>query len=430
MLQILFFSILSGLVFYIAYGRFLQIYKNISLGITENEKHNSITGLKNMILFALGQKKMFNKPVSGIFHLFIYLAFALTQIELLEILMDGFTGEHRIFAHALGSFYNFLINSIEILSFLAFISTFIFLYRRNILKLIRFQKPEMKGWPSLDANLILMGEILLIAGIFVMNSSDQILQNLDPQHYPSTGKLYISSFIGASLLGQFPQDWLIWLERMGWWLHLFVIYGFILYLPFSKHLHIFLAFPNAYLSNQDSRGKMSNIPVIENEARSMVGLSPKEIQDQTEIFGAADIFHLTKRTLIGAYSCTECGRCTAVCPANLTGKKLSPRKIVMDIRDRMEEISKQPKPNGECNDGKNLFDYISREEIYACTSCNACVEACPVLINPLEPILALRRYDILMNSGGPSEWMSMFNSLENTQSVWQIPETRDSWTKS
>ena len=432
MIQIILFAILTGIVFYFAFNRFHSIYKNINLSNNKFANDNSAIRWKNMLLFALGQKKMFDRPVSGIFHLFIYLAFLFTQIELLEIITDGLTGKHRIFATSLGSVYTVLINFIEILSLLAFFGTLVFLFRRNIMRIFRFQLPELKGWPGLDANLILFGEIILIIGVFTMNSADGLLQSIDPSHYPSTGPLFISSMISAVFLEGFSLDSLVLMERMGWWLHLIAIYGFILYLPFSKHLHIFLAFPNSYYSRLTPRGKMANIPVIENEARSMLGLETQEGVQEEEIFGASDIFQLSKQNLLEAYSCTECGRCTASCPASQTGKTLSPRKIVMNIRDRMEEVRKKIDSGSQkvpdYNDGRSLFDYITREEIYACTSCNACVEACPVLINPLEPILAMRRYDILMNSGGPSEWLSMFNSLENNQSVWQIPESRSAWT--
>jgi heterodisulfide reductase subunit C len=309
----------------------------------------------------------------------------------------------------------------------------VFLFRRNIIKVLRFRKPELNGWPSLDANLILFGEILLITGIFTMNSTDQLLQQINPSHYPSTGTLFLSGILSENVFQAQSEGLLVILERAGWWLHLLVIYGFILYLPYSKHLHIFLAFPNSYFSNLESRGKISNIPVIENEARGMLGLNQNDQIEASESFGAKDIFDLDRRTLLASYSCTECGRCTSVCPANITGKKLSPRKIVMDIRDRLEEVGHNIKLNKmekatSYDDGKSLFDYISKEEIYACTTCNACVEACPILINPMDPILQLRRYDILMNSGGPSDWLPMFNSLENNQSVWQLPESRDAWT--
>ena len=433
MIQSIFFILITAFIASKAISKYKSIYRNINLGKDE-QIIASPNRLRNMIYFALGQKKMFNRPIVGIFHLFIYTAFIITQIELIEVFVDGISGNHRIFASLLGGFYTLIINSIEVLSLLALVATFIFLYRRNILKLIRFQKPEMKGWPTMDANIILLGEITLVIGIFLMNSSDQVLQKIDPSHYVQTGRFYLSSLISENMLSNFPKDWLVLFERFGWWLHYLTVLGFVLYLPYSKHLHIFLAFPNAYFSRISPRGEMGAMPAIENEVRGMIGL---EIKNPDVIaptnFGAKDIFDLSWRNLMEAYSCTECGRCTSVCPANLSGKKLSPRKIMMDIRDRMEEVgTKLDKLNSqakEFDDGKNLFDLISREEIYACTTCNACVQACPVLINPLEPILEMRRYDILMNSAGPSEWLPMFNSLENSQSAWSISSSRTEWAK-
>lgn len=433
MIQSIFFILITAFIASKAISKYKSIYRNINLGKDE-QIIASPNRLRNMIYFALGQKKMFDRPIVGIFHLFIYTAFIITQIELIEVFVDGISGNHRIFASLLGGFYTLIINSIEVLSLLALVATFIFLYRRNILKLIRFQKPEMKGWPTMDANIILLGEITLVIGIFLMNSSDQVLQKIDPSHYIQTGRFYLSSLISENMLSNFPKDWLVLFERFGWWLHYLTVLGFVLYLPYSKHLHIFLAFPNAYFSRISPRGEMGAMPAIENEVRGMIGL---EIKNPDVIaptnFGAKDIFDLSWRNLMEAYSCTECGRCTSVCPANLSGKKLSPRKIMMDIRDRVEEVgTKLDKLNSqakEFDDGKNLFDLISREEIYACTTCNACVQACPVLINPLEPILEMRRYDILMNSAGPSEWLPMFNSLENSQSAWSISSSRTEWAK-
>ncbi len=433
MIQSIFFILITAFIASKAISKYKSIYRNINLGKDE-QIIASPNRLRNMIYFALGQKKMFDRPIVGIFHLFIYTAFIITQIELIEVFVDGISGNHRIFASLLGGFYTLIINSIEVLSLLALVATFIFLYRRNILKLIRFQKPEMKGWPTMDANIILLGEITLVIGIFLMNSSDQVLQKIVPSHYVQTGRFYLSSLISENMLSNFPKDWLVLFERFGWWLHYLTVLGFVLYLPYSKHLHIFLAFPNAYFSRISPRGEMGAMPAIENEVRGMIGL---EIKNPDVIaptnFGAKDIFDLSWRNLMEAYSCTECGRCTSVCPANLSGKKLSPRKIMMDIRDRMEEVGKKlDKLNSqakEFDDGKNLFDLISREEIYACTTCNACVQACPVLINPLEPILEMRRYDILMNSAGPSEWLPMFNSLENSQSAWSISSSRTEWAK-
>ncbi|MFN8280678.1 MAG: (Fe-S)-binding protein [Saprospiraceae bacterium] len=428
MIQVLMFCLLSFGIFRIAWKGFSKVYFNIMLGRDEHVNGNKGKRIQQMLLFALGQKKMFERPVSGIFHFFIYAAFIFTQIELIEIISDGISGHHRLFAEPLGKFYHFLINFIEMLSLLALAATLIFLSRRNIIRLLRFQKPELRGWPSMDANLILFGEILLIIAIFTMNSADQQLQILEPGHYPSTGRLFLSGVV-SDHLNSFPKDYLVYMERAGWWIHVLVIYGFIIYLPYSKHLHIFLAFPNSYFSNIEPRGSMSNIPEIENEVRGMFGLTTQEIISPRDSFGASDVTELSWRQLLEAYSCTECGRCTSVCPANLTGKKLSPRAVMMSIRDRAEELGefRRIHKDNSAQDGKNLFDYISREEIYACTSCNACVEACPVLINPLIPILEMRRSDILMNSKGPSDWLPMFNSLENNQSVWSMSEARDAW---
>jgi heterodisulfide reductase subunit C len=448
-IQQLVFLVVSGLVFYIAFKKYKLIYRNILLGKPQiiNDRKNE--RWKNVLLIAFGQKKMFKNMIPAIFHLFIYVAFLLTQIELIEILIDGISGKHRVFANILGGFYSFLLNSIEVLSLLALVATFIFLYRRNLLKIPRFIKPELNGWPRLDANIILIGEILLVTGIFLMNSSDGLLQKIDPAHYPFTGNLAISSTLASMFMADVDLGTLQILERTGWWLHLFVVYGFIIYLPYSKHFHVFLSFPNVYFSRLEPRGEMENMPAIMNEVKGMFGLpieTTAGIQEEVSMdFGAKDVFDLSWKTILDAYSCTECGRCTAVCPANLTGKKLSPRKILMDIRDRAAEIGdnidsgkKEFFTDGEntgnsdyyrkhYHDGKNLFSYISREEIHACTTCNACVEVCPVLINPLEPILEMRRYEILSESAGPPDWVPMFTAMENGGCVWQMPEERVKW---
>jgi heterodisulfide reductase subunit C len=295
----------------------------------------------------------------------------------------------------------------------------------------------MKGWPSWDANLILIGEILLVLAIFTMNGSDRVLQQVDPQQYRETGFFLVSGWLGPLLFGDFPASSLHLLERGGWWLHYLVVLGFINYLPISKHLHIFLAFPQTWYSDLKPRGEMDNMPVVMREARSMLDLSPipepAPSENESTDFGAKDVFDLPRRVLLGAYSCTECGRCTAVCPANLTGKKLSPRKIMMDIRDRSEEIGRNLDKGkfsvSGYQDGKSLFSYILPEEIHACTTCQACVEACPVLINPMEPILELRRHEILSQSAGPAQWTAMFNSLENNGRVWPMTEARSAWAE-
>lgn len=442
------FILLSVVVFVIAFKQFGVIIKNIKLGKEETINGDESWRWKNVLLVAFGQKKMFKRFIPAILHLFIYVAFLMTQIELIEIFIDGFGGIHRFFADKLGVLYTIIIGFIEILSLLAFISTIIFLWRRNILKVPRFIKPEMKGWPKLDGNLILLGELLLIIGIFSMNGADVLLQKIDPVHFPDTGTLPVSSWLGPAMFGGLSEGSLHIVERFGWWLHILVVFGFITYLPYSKHLHIFFAFPNVYFTKNQSRGEMNNMPEIMNEVKSMMGLveeSEVDMNEEIPEFGSKDVMDLSWKNLLEAYTCTECGRCTSVCPANLTGKKLSPRKVMMDMRDRAEEVGKKIKSGNpefisadkkgddvvlskdNFDDGKSLFDYISHEEIYACTSCNACVEACPVLINPLEPILELRRYDLLTNSAGPSDWLPMFNSIENGGAVWQIPDDRGDW---
>ena len=429
MLAILCFVGLTLFAGWYAFKRYHGIFKIIRSGKSDWPADNPSQRLSRTVLFALGQKKMFKRPVAAIFHLFIYLAFILTQIELIEIIVDGITGSHRVFAAFLGGFYTVMINSIEILSLLAFIATIAFLYRRNIMQLTRLKKPEMSGWPTRDANLILLGEILLIVGIFSMNGADQVLQSRLHESYPQTGIFLVSLKLISPLLTEWSDTGLIILERFGWWLHYIVILGFVIYLSFSKHLHIFFAFPNAYFSNLAPRGRMSNMPVVQNEVSAMMQGTMTEEDPNAEmpVFGAADIFDLGKANLLQAFSCTECGRCTDVCPANRTGKRLSPRKIMMDVRDRCEELIGLNIYEQEENIEGSLFDRISQEELFACTSCQSCIEACPVLIDPMEIILEMRRYTILMNSEGPADWLPMFTSLENGGSVWQVAEERTDW---
>jgi heterodisulfide reductase subunit C len=430
------FILISGAAITLAVRQFQRLFENIRLGKAGHIAGDSSMRWRNMLLVAFGQKKMFKNMLPAVLHLFIYVAFLITQIELLEIFADGITGNHRMFWPLLGGLYTFVISFIEILSLLALIATLAFLARRNLLKIDRFQKPELKGWPAKDANFILYLEIALIFFIFLMNSADMAL-NQDVYGFA------ISQFF-SPLWAETGENTLHLLERIGWWGHLGVVFAFLIYLPQSKHLHIIFAFPNTWFARQSPRGEMENMPEIMQEVKIMLGLAPEGNQAtaaELPEFGANDIFGMSWKTLLDAYSCTECGRCTAVCPANLTGKKLSPRKIVMDLRDRMEEVGqnirsgnadfvKNPElPLGRDNyqDGKSLFDYISREEIHACTTCNACVDACPVLINPLEPILQMRRYEILTESAGPSDWLPMFNSLENNGAVWAMPVERDAW---
>ena len=435
MMTIILFSLLFFGVSFFSYKKYHRIYLNIKLGKDYSNTNPTSEKLKNMALIALGQKKMFSRPIPAIFHFFIYVAFVFTQLELLEILLDGFTGSHRMIGHALldscPALYSTLINLIEILSLLALIATFIFLSRRNLLKLPRLNMDELKGWPMKDANIILIGEIILVFGIFLMNSAESAwLINSN-----GTGYHFILSSVFALLFISFSADTLQMLSQLGWWLHLIGIFGFILYLPYSKHLHILLAFPNAYLTNPNAKGQINYMPEIYNEIKSMMG-EAVEASDPNAIpkFGARDIIDLSQKNLLDAYACTECGRCTSACPANQTGKKLSPRKIMMDTRDRMEEVGRLMEANNNewKDDGKSLLhNYISVEELRGCTTCNACVEECPVNISPLDIIVQLRRNLIMEESNSPQEWNGMFGNIENNGAPWKFAQSeRANWVNS
>jgi heterodisulfide reductase subunit C len=435
MMTIILFSLLFCGVIFFSFKKYRRIYLNIKLGKDYSNPNLTSEKLKNMALIALGQKKMFSRPIPAIFHFFIYAAFVFTQLELLEILLDGFTGSHRMIGHAMldccPAIYSTLINLIEILSLLALIATFIFLSRRNLLKLPRLHMDELKGWPMKDANIILIGEILLVFGIFLMNSAESawlINSNV-------TGYHFILSSVFALLFTSFSADTLQMLSQLGWWLHLIGIFGFILYLPYSKHLHILLAFPNAYLTNTNAKGQINYMPEIYNEIKSMMG-EAVEASDPNAIpkFGARDVIDLSQKNLLDAYACTECGRCTSACPANQTGKKLSPRKIMMDTRDRMEEVGRLMEVNNNewKDDGKSLLhNYISVEELRGCTTCNACAEECPVNISPLDIVMQLRRNLIMEESNSPQEWNGMFGNIENNGAPWKFAQSeRANWVNS
>lgn len=411
-----------------------RIYSNIRMGKPEDIPSTTAFRLRNMLLIALGQKKMFKRPVAAMLHLAVYGAFLITQVELIEIFLDGVTGKHRILWHLFEKWeptrwlYTITINLIEVASLGALIATFAFLWRRNALKLPRFHKPEMKGWPTLDANLILLFEIALVSFIMMMNGGDQALQRLGHAGYHHTD-LFIVSYPLSTFLELLPVNTVLLIERIGWWGHILLVMFFLVYVTHSKHLHIVLAFFNTYFTRPQPRGEMANMPAVQKEVASMFDESAaadEPMGDEMPSFGAKDVTDLSWKSLLDAYTCTECGRCTAACPANLTGKKLSPRKIMMDTRDRLEELGKYRAEYGpEAHDGKQLVsdEYISKEELRACTTCNACVEECPVNINPLSIILECRRYVIMEEADAPQEWNTVFTNLENNQAPWQFSQS-------
>lgn len=417
-----------------------QLRYNINIGKDKKIDDNKKERWKTMALVALGQKKMFQRPIPALLHLAIYTAFMITQLELIEIFIDGVVGTHRIFMPSLGGFYTFMISIIEVLSVCAFVATLIFLSRRNLLKIPRFHKSEMTGWPKLDGNLILYGEIILIVFIFMMNGADEVLYSRGESHADGSGSLgfAISSFLGPLLFDGVDTHTLHIIERIGWWGHIGVVIAFLNYLPISKHFHIILAFPNTYYSNLEKKGKFSNMESVTNEVKLMFDpnadpyAAPPAGEDAPapERFGAKDVNDLSWKSILDAYTCTECGRCTSACPANTTGKLLSPRKIMMDTRDRAEELGAARRKNGEdFEDGKSLLgDYITEEELWACTSCNACVQECPVNIDPLHIILEMRRYLVMEESKSPTELNGMFTNVENNGAPWQFsPMDRFNW---
>ncbi len=410
------------------FRRIRAIRNNIMSGQAQNLSDQPWKRLTHMLLFAFGQKKMFRKPIPAVLHFVVYAGFLLINLEVLEILIDGLLGHHRSLHSLLGDFYPTVIGFFELLAVGVIIACIVFLIRRNVLKIPRFHSPEMHGWPFRDANIILWVEIILMVAILVMNAADLNLQELGSRHYPQVGAFVISQNI-ASLFNGLSENSLIFLERAGWWTHLLGILWFINYVPYSKHLHIFLAFPNAYYADLHATGEMRDMPVVAQEVKQM--MQPDAAQDIPPLpedyrFGAKDANDLSWKNLLDAYSCTECGRCTSVCPANQTGKILSPRKIMMDTRDRIEAIGQN---NGESDENTLYGHYISKEELLACTTCNACVQECPVSINPLDIILQMRRYVAMEEAGTPAEWNTMFTNLENNQAPWPFsPQDRMKWT--
>ncbi|HLU86138.1 MAG TPA: (Fe-S)-binding protein [Taishania sp.] len=418
----------------------LKIRHNILLGRDIDRTDNTNERWKTMLLVAFGQKKMFQRPIPALLHLFIYAAFVITQIELIEIFVDGIAGSHRIFRPSLGSFYTFIISFIEILSVLAFVATITFLIRRNVIKIPRFNMRELAGWAKTDANLILIFEFMLICFIFMMNGADEVLYNRGVSHATDLGdgtlNFSVSKHIGPLFFDGMSDHTLHLVERIGWWGHILMVFVFLNYLPFSKHFHILLAFPNTFYSNLEKKGKFTNLESVTNEVKLMMDptadpfAAPADATAEPQRFGAKDVTDLTWKNLLDAYTCTECGRCTSSCPANLTGKLLSPRKIMMDTRDRLEIVGENIRKHGkDYDDGKSLlFDHITEEEVWACTSCNACVQECPVNIDPLSIIVELRRYLVMEESKMPTELTGMLTNIENNGAPWQFsPNDRLNW---
>ena len=409
-----------------------RLIRNIKLGRYIDRTDHPGIRWKKMAKIALGQYKMVRRPISGIVHIIVYIGFIIINIEILEIIIDGIFGTHRIFADA-GSFYDFLIGAFEILAFLVLVGVIIFWFRRNIVNVYRFMAREMTSWPKQDANNILYFEMVIMLLFLTMNAADYQLQLNGAEHYAIlgggeiAGAFPISQFL-LPLLDGFSISTLIIIERTAWWLHILGILFFLNYLYYSKHLHILLAFPNVYFSKIRPQGELDNIDAVTAEVKLMMDPSadpyaappvPEE-GAVPEKFGASDVFDLNQVQLLNAYTCTECGRCTSVCPANNTGKLLSPRKIMMDTRDRIEEVGANINKNGKfVDDGKQLLDdYILREELWACTTCQACIEACPVGIDPLSIIIEMRRYLMMEQSAGPNDLNTALSNIENNGAPW------------
>ena len=400
--------------------------KSIELNGSKKER------LKQMLLIAIGQSKMVKKPIAGILHIIVYVGFIIINIEVLEIVIDGILGTHRIFS-SLGIIYDLLIASFEYLALGVIVAVVIFWIRRNVIRINRFIKSEMKGWPKLDANLILYIELVLMSLFLLMNAADLSLQQLGAAHYTQAGSFPVSSIL-VPFLESFSADQLMLIERTAWWLHILGILGFLNYLYYSKHLHILLAFPNTYYGKLTPKGQLSNDSQVASEVAQMMDpnfdpYAAAPVSDTAvEPFGASDVSDLSWVQLMNAYSCTECGRCTASCPANLTGKKLSPRNIMMKVRDRAEEASTL-KRTSATDTKKLLGDYITPEELWACTSCNACVEACPISIDPLSIIVDMRRYLVMEQSAAPTELNSMMTNIETNGAPWPFNQLdRANWT--
>jgi heterodisulfide reductase subunit C len=412
-----------------------KIRRNILLGKEVDRSDRKPERWKIMTLVALGQKKMFTRPIPALLHLFVYVGFVLINIEVLEMFIDGLFGTHRflsILNFDFFHFYNFLIGFFEVLAFLVTFGCAVFFIRRNIIHVKRLAMKELNGWPRTDANLILCSEIILMSALFLMNAADQTLQQMHSEHYFAAGSFPISQFIAPMLSGM-QEHSLMMIERFCWWFHIIGIFGFLNYIIISKHFHIVLAFPNVFFSNLNPKGQFSNLQSVTNEVKAMLdpSFAPPVPEGGAHLrFGAKDVFDLTWKQLLDAYTCTECGRCTSSCPANQTGKLLSPRKVMMDTRDRLEEVGRNIDKNGKfTDDGKSLFgNYISAEVLWACTSCNACVQECPVNIDPLSIIIDIRRFLVMEQSAAPQGLNMMSTNIENNGAPWQFsPADRLNW---
>jgi heterodisulfide reductase subunit C len=402
-----------------------RLLRNIRLGKDVKPEGPRSGRLRNMALIAIGQRKMVVRPIAGLLHIIVYLGFIIINIEVVEIILDGLLGTHRLFAF-LGPVYDFLIATFEILAVLVIVAVVVFWLRRNVVRLQRFWKPEMKGWPKKDADWILYIECILMCLFLTMNAADYSLQQAGVAHYVQAGLFPVSSWLAAGMSG-WSEATLIMVERGAWWAHILGILFFLNYLYYSKHLHILLAFPNTYWGKLGPEGQMNNLESVKKEVALMMDpaadpyAAPAEGAAPPEKFGASDVMDLSRIQLLSAYTCTECGRCTSECPANQTGKKLSPRHIMMATRDRLEEVGRSLDKNKGVwePDGKQLLDdYITREELWACTTCNACVEACPVSIDPLSIILEMRRYLVMEQSAASAELNGMMSNIENNGAPW------------
>lgn len=425
-------NILFAILLIAGFGYFAlnvkKLIRNINLGRDANRKDNPGARWTNMAMIALGQSKMVKRPVAGILHIIVYAGFVIINIELLEIIIDGIAGTHRVFSF-MGGFYNVLIGSFEVLAFMVLFAVITFLIRRNVIKLWRFVHNDLNGWPKSDANIILYFEIALMSLFLIMNAADHYLQGQGAAHYLTAGAFPVSGLI-SPLFSNMEVGTVILIERAAWWLHITGILIFMNYLYYSKHLHILLAFPNTYFAKLELKGKFENLDSVTNEVKLMMdpnadpfAAAPPAAEGEVPAkFGANDVQDLTWVQLMNAYTCTECGRCTSSCPANITGKKLSPRKIMMDTRDRLEEVGRNIDKNKGTfvDDGKTLLhDYITPEELWACTTCNGCVEACPVNIDPLSIIMDMRRYLVMEQSAAPMELNGMMTNIENNGAPWQ-----------